>query len=368
MIQPPPPHTSRRAPWRVLCAASALLATSLGACASTTSHAASAGGARKVQPFVPPFAYEAYVRGELLLSQGNARGAAAQLELATAAPDEDAFLLSRLAEALYQTGDHDLAQRTLREAERVDACQLSIWTTRGGWAERERDLPAAERAYQHALRCDPHSDRALLALHRVLMAEGQPERATALLTEHPSPTSARLFALALGSGNVAEARHALDSWLSLGVPERAVLQPAIEARTERPALALTLSELSLPGLTPATRARLALSALDAKTARALLEHYLDGELGGPETAARLAVLAGEHERAELFAALAVAQAPSDPRHALHAETLLALGETARALEAVSAIQEPALRRTMLLRQLTALGLPALARELSEQSQ
>ncbi|HEX6245757.1 MAG TPA: hypothetical protein VFZ61_32760, partial [Polyangiales bacterium] len=107
--------------------------------------------------FVPPFAYEAYVRGELALAAGRPDEAALQLELATAAPEEDAFLLSRLAEALYQSGEKRQAHDTLAQAERVGPCEEAVWLTRGRWAEAEHALADATRHYRMALDCAPDS-------------------------------------------------------------------------------------------------------------------------------------------------------------------------------------------------------------------
>jgi tetratricopeptide (TPR) repeat protein len=358
-------------PWRVLCAVlTTMLASSLaGGCfGRTPKPVGSALAARKAQPFVPPFAYEAYVRGELALAQGDADTAALQLELATAAPDEDAYLLSRLADAQEQTGDRTLGERTMREAERVDPCQQNIWLTRGSWAEQDGELGVAEQAYTRALGCDPSSDRALLALYRVLLQKGEPERGLALLTRAGARSSERakgLFVLSLHSGSAAETRYALDSWLSLGPPDRALLEAALTAALSRDGtLTLSLSELALPGLEPATRAKLALAALDVDTARALLAMHQDGELGGAAQAARLAMLAGDLERAELYASVALKHDPDDSLRVLRASSLAALGDAERVLEELRSLHDPAQRRSLLLRELEAIGMPALAHELT----
>lgn len=312
------------------------------------------------------------MRGELALAQGDPHTAALQLELATAAPDEDAYLLSRLADAQEQTGDRELAERTMREAVRVDACQQHIWLTRGRWAERDGDLAAAEQAYGRALECDEGASRALLALNRVLRSRGRPERGLELVARASSRRGGhekQLLARALSTASAAEIRFALDSWLSLEPPDRLVIEAAVEAALARsqPSLSLSLSELGLAGLELPTRARLALSAFDAGTARALLARHQEGELGGPQQAARLAQLAGDLERAELYASLALGQGASDELHVLRAEALAALGDATRALDELRALSSPALRRSLAVRQLTALGLPALARELASEA-
>ena len=81
------PHAARRtrASWALL-----LVVFAASACAHHDAgprHAQSATRkpTRSVR-FVPPFAYEAYIRGELDLASGKPEQAARQFELATAAP------------------------------------------------------------------------------------------------------------------------------------------------------------------------------------------------------------------------------------------------------------------------------------------
>jgi hypothetical protein len=340
-----------------------------GCAGQAQKHATSAVPAPQ-QRFVPPFAYEAYVRGELALTQGRPEEAAQQLELATAAPDEDAYLLSRLAEAQHQSGEVAQANRTLDEAERVDACAESVWLTRGAWAEQARDLPAAARAYARAVGCAPGSERGVLALARLWSEGGEPARALELLAERagePSLAGAKAaLARALGSADTAEVRFALDSWLSLGAPDAATYRSIAERALSRgePALALALTELPATPAEALLRARL-LAAVDERGAlRALLAQYHESELGGPERAALLALSARDFERAELYATLSLGHGRDEPAHTARAQARRALGQNEAALEDTRAIDTPAVRRAEACAQLEALGLPALASELA----
>jgi tetratricopeptide (TPR) repeat protein len=344
----------------------------LASCASLPDapEAEISGGTTPARRFVPPFAYEAYVRGELLLAAGEADQAVLQFELATAAPDEDAFLLSRLAEAQAAAGDREAALRTLAEAERVDSCREEVWLTRGKWAEAEQDGEAAERAYQRARLCAPNSERAEVALYRLWKAQGREAEALKLLTEEGAAPRARsksvLLLHALQHEGVAEVRFALDSWLGAGAlaaPDLAALLAQVTARNE-PSLALTFKDLRLLPLDQGTRAKLAVQSFDREGLRALLAEQSDQALGGPEPAARYALAARDYERAELYATLAESHASSDALRALKAEALSALGERERALSETRDIHDAALQHKLACAQLARLGLSELASELA----
>lgn len=360
-----------------------VLACALGpvSCATGAPAAEAVSNAARAQPkrpFVPPFAYEAYVRGELALAAQKPDQALLQFELATAAPEEDAYLLSRLAEAHARTGDRASAQRVLADAEQVDACQPEIWLTRGKWAEADQDGTAAELAYRRALGCAPHAERARVALYNVLRAQGREAEALRLLTDAGAgrgPGDSVRLLHALGHDDVATARFALDSWLRAGALQgehRDRVLATVAARAE-PSLSLAFLELSRVQELVRGRAdqsawaALALQALDLTRLRGLLAGHSEDALGGPERAARYALAAKDYERAELYATLAESRAPSDALHAIKAEALSALGQPEDALAATRSVREPALQQRLALAQLARLGLPKLAKELQERN-
>jgi tetratricopeptide (TPR) repeat protein len=372
VIQPPPTWVPRRLVGvhpRLAALAVCLLA---GCAGQQGPKRVEEAPATRAQRFVPAFAYEAYVRGELALAQGHPQEAAQQLELATAAPDEDAYLLSRLAEAQRQSGDTARALSTLEEAERVDACAESLWLTRGEWSEQARDLPAAARAYARAVACAPGSERGVLALARLWSEGGEPARALELLAERagePSLAGAKAaLARALGAADSAEVRFALDSWLSLGAPDAATYRGIAERALTREeyALALALTELPATPVEALLRARLLVASAERGALRALLAQHHESELGGPERAAELALSARDFERTDLYASLSLGRSSSDAALAARAQARQALGQHEAALEDARAIGSPALRRKLARAQLEALGLSALARELEMQ--
>jgi tetratricopeptide (TPR) repeat protein len=359
-----------------------VLACALGQGCATSAPATSAVPAAQKRPFVPPFAYEAYVRGELALAAQRPDQALLQFELATAAPEEDAFLLSRLAEAHAQAGDRESALRTLADAERVDSCEPEIWLTRGRWAEADQDEAAAELAYRRALACAPDAERARVALYRALRAGGREAEALKLLSDPGGagrgPNESVRLLHALAHDDVAAARFALDSWLDAGGlsgAERERVLATVAARAE-PSLSLAFMELQRVEALVRGRgdqdawAQLALQSLDLPRLRALLAEHGEGALGGPERAARYALVARDYERADLYATLALNgaanRAPSDLLRALKVEALSALGQADAALEETRALRDPALQRRLARAQLARLGLPALAEELGAQ--
>jgi len=329
------------------------------------------GGASVPGAFVPPSAYEAYVRAELLLAEGRTREALGQLELASTAPDEDAYLLSRLAYAQLLSGDKAAALRTLEHAAKVDRCSEQVWLTRGAVAESESDFAAASRAYQHATECAPRSEHGELALARLLEQRGNAVAALDVLVRAAErPAAARVeptLQRSLRDADTATFTHALDSLGLQRAPRSSAVQQAIRAALDRklPRLALRLSEAHRASLPPALEAELLAAAGARARLAALLAQRDAAELGGRERTAELSLAAGAYERAELEATSALAEAPSDRLLALRARAALALGRPAQALPDIARIGAPELRRAMLLDALAASGADALASELTE---
>lgn len=321
------------------------------------------------RPFIPPFAYEAYVRGELLLAAGDPKRAALQFELATAAPEEDAYLLSRLAEAQAQSGERELAARSLAEAERVHPCEEMLWRTRGRWAEADGRLDAASAAYRRAVACAPGSPEARTDLYRVLAAQGQDAESLALLREGAENQGSAALRVALFQAldmqGPAEVRFALDSWTRVGSIDRALIERLARravARSER-SLALSLRGFANK-LEPRLRAQLAVLLGDRDALLSLLAQTHEEALGGPAAAARFALCAHDFERAQAFAGMNDPGASADAMRSLRAQAYAAVGEPSAALEELRQIRDAERRRELSREELARLGLTALAAELS----
>jgi hypothetical protein len=318
--------------------------------------------------FVPPTSYEAYVRGELLLAEGRAREAVAQFELATTAPDEDAYLLSRLAFAELMAGDAKAARRTLERAEQLDRCSEAVWLVRGAIAERDDDLVAVRAAYQRAAACAPRSPAGALALARYLQQRG--DRALALdvlvhLTDAQRAGSEQELGRSLKDADAATLAHALASLGADRAADSHATEDAVALALERglPRLAARVAESRAANLPVVLRAELLRALGDRERLAGLIAQHGADELGGSAKAAQLALWAGAFERAELEATSALTLAPSDPLRAIRARAQLALGLRAQALDEARRVTDPALRRALMLEALAAAGAPALASEL-----
>jgi len=296
------------------------------------------GGQPRVGRFVPPFAYESYVRGELALMRGDFHGAIDAFELAAAAPDEDAYVLSRLAWAQAMAGDTQGSARSLAQAERVDPCSEPVWMTRAKLSERKRDLPSARDQYARAAACAPHSAQGPLDLSRVLVALGERERAQGVLeafaarADQPASFEAALE-LALSRQDALAAGVALDGLFATGVPPTGTLSGAVEQALAmgRPLLASELLAHQKSPISPKLAARVCLALSDPECAQGKLLLARVEELGGPTQAVELLLLAQLYERAEIEASMALLTLPSARLYRARAAARAALGDAEGAL-------------------------------------
>lgn len=320
---------------------------------------------------MPPFAYEAYVRGEMAIARGAFEEAVGQLELATAAPEEDPYLLSRLAYAQARAGNPQEAEQTLAHALKLDACSEAVWLTRAELAELAGNLGKADSAYAQASQCAPLSARGPIGRARALDRAGKPGATIEVLgafagREEPDRARVALEAFLHGS-DPAVLAHALETWVAYEAPDSATLEHAASWALQRdlPALAQRVREHHKGPFPKHLDARIA-RALGARAQlRSLLSQSTAEELGGTRSTAELALFAGDYERAELEATSALATAPGDALHALRAQARFALGMREQGLEDVRAIGDGNVRREALLGLLARSGSPALSQELRE---
>jgi tetratricopeptide (TPR) repeat protein len=321
--------------------------------------------------FVPPYAYEAYVRGELLLAEGRPAEASAQFELASTAPDEDPYLLSRLAYAQLRSGKRAEAERTLAHAGQLDRCSEAVWLVRGALAEQAGELDAARGALEKATRCAPHSPRGELALAELLSSHGQPAAALDILAsaaQRPYGAPAeRALEGSLTGADAATFVHALADLGAYRAASSEALEHAIRVSLQRglPRLALRLREQHAARLPPALEAEVLIANGLLDELSVLIAASDAGALGGHERTAEIALQAHAYERAELEATSALSGRPTDAMHALRARAALALGRGRAAVPDLLAIREATLKRAVLVEALAALGSPALAQELGK---
>ncbi len=331
-------------------------------------------GHTQLSSFVPPFAYEAYIRGELALARGDFDDAAAHFELATAAPEEDPYLLARLAWAQARAGRAQEAEQTLEHALALDPCSESAWFTRAELAQLAGDAAGADAAFARASECAPLSLRAPVARARALGRAGKTAAALEVLgafSSQAEPARARvaLEALLQAGSDPAQLAYALETWLAYEAPDAATLQEAAlwALKHDFPSLAARIREHHRGPFSKQWDAQINKALGDREGMRILLAQSTAEELGGAGAAAEFALFAGDPERAELEATSALAGAQTDALFALRAQARFALGRSEEGLEDVRAIGDRALRRETLLALLAESGSPALARELARAS-
>ncbi|HEY6878157.1 MAG TPA: hypothetical protein VI299_09055, partial [Polyangiales bacterium] len=310
--------------------------------------------------FVPPTAYEAYVRGEFALAKDQPAQAAAQFELATSAPEEDPYLLSRLAHAQLLAGDRPLAEQTLDRAYELDRCNEQVWLMRGELSATRGDDAGARAAFAKASACAPGSDEGVLALSALLADRGDIAGSLDVLVD-AHERGQRLLTRSLRTAEPLMFAHAIASVTWSDALERAIV---LALERGMPRLSWRLREQHAARLSPALEASLLQANGMRDELAALLAQHDARELGGAEHTAALAWAAGAYERAQLESETALNQAPSDALHALHARASLALGQVRTAMSDASAISAPGLRLAIIGEALASLGAPALGSELS----
>lgn len=145
-------------------------------------------GVRRAGTFVPPYCYEWFIRAELFAARGELEKAVEAYRLALTGPEEDAFVLTRLAEALHQLGQTEASQKALERAESIDPRSEAVWLTRAKFAEQQGDYQAAASAYRRAESVAPLSAEPPLAFANMLNKIDASERAIAVLEGFASRT------------------------------------------------------------------------------------------------------------------------------------------------------------------------------------
>jgi len=344
-------------------------------------HQATEAAAASNSAFASPYAYEWFIRAEVLRAHGQLAPAIAAYRAALTSADEDPYVLSRLAGALDEYGDRAAADAELNAALTLDPHSEAAWFTRAQIAERHDEVDAAVAAYERAESAAGHSAQAPLALARLLRMQGSNERAIAVLTRFeartlPGSAGAALAALelALMRDDGAAAYAAAQAQLRAATFSRdALLRTARDLLDRgRPELAERILQAlpSQPQDTP-LRLRALLACGRREAAEALLTTADPAVFGGlvPTAQAYLAV-----QRADLaleLAASALLLAPNEARAQLvNAQATLALGRYTDAAVLFAQLQAAgsagASAQAGLMLALQAEGLAALAGEVSRE--
>jgi tetratricopeptide (TPR) repeat protein len=358
-------------------AASALWAVSVLGCAASAPHVtrATEEGVVSAGPYVSPYQYEHYLRGELALASGQPAEAAREFALARTGSADDAWLRARHAQALTDAGEWERAGRVLDDSLLRFPRSLELHLTRARWEEGQGRDEAALAALVQAEAVAPDAPEGPLAHAALLSRLGRDGDAEAVLDRflarnpHGHVYAARLE-LALRRSQLDVAVQVVRAWSEHPPRERAALRRVAALALEQGRPELTLSLLATP--TGPEERLLSLRAYaqagrDAE-AEAQLTLVPDHEVGGLEQRASLYL---EVRRADialelLGEAMARPEAATPAQALLIGACLLQLGQPAEAAGWFARVPADSTdgntARAQLVRALRAAGLPALAAE------
>jgi len=333
------------------------------------------GGVRRAGVFVPPYAYEHFLRGELAAAAADWPHAAHEFALARAGGDDDPLLASRHAIALARSGDAAGAERALAEGRALDEDAEAVHLAASEIAALRGDAASAMEEAERAVRAAPGSRAAALQLAALMERAGDREAAARVLTALAEAPVELWIEAALAAGDVERA---------MGLARRATLDRALRLRfaallagpsLARPVLADELLG-PLRGQPPDTDAErrlrigVALALGDVDEVEGLLA--VPPRSGGELDDARAWLGIGRGERAEALARATQALAPSIEADVVLAHALLLTGrpdEAAALAASVPAASSHAQEaRAILAEALSIAGLAALADEVAHASE
>lgn len=344
----------------------------------------------RAQPYVSPFQYEHYLRGEIALASGQPALAAREFAEARTGSADDAFLRARHAQALIEAGEWSRAERVLDDALRRFPASLELLLTQARYhAAQGREAEALETLAQ-AARVAPTSARPPLAQAALLMEHGRAAQAAAVLDEylsrHPeAPAFAARLELAVQRADVEDALRVVLAWSPQGTHGGAPSPVGAESpddvalrRVAELALAQGRPEVAVRALeqvadTPRARVlrvRALAQAGRAAEAEAQLALVQDADVGGQEARAELYLLVRRPDVAlELLGDAAARPAQATAHQAwLIGTCLVRLGRAAEAATWLARVPpdatDSARARAELVRALRLVGLPQLAAEVS----
>jgi len=305
------------------------------------------GGVRHVGRFVPPYCYEWFVRAELFAARGELKEAVEAYRRALSGPEEDAFILSRLAEALHQLGQTEASLEALERAESIDNRSEAVWLTRARFAEQRGDYRAAITAYQRAEVVAPLSAEPPLALAHLLDRIHTSERAIAVLEASTTRTrvnSAALertkLALCLAKRDAQGAIDAVEAMLRIAPISKKQICNAISLalNSDQPFMAeRLLSRLPANHCEKELRLRVYLKTHRHAAAEQLLANALPENFGGLLPTARAYLAIDRPDLAEEIAEVRLANDESNEAIFIAAESKFRQGRFAEAARLYSRI-------------------------------
>jgi Tfp pilus assembly protein PilF len=326
-----------------------------------------------------PYAYEWFMRAEILRARSQLGPALEAYRAALSSSDEEAHVLARYATALDAAGQTARALETVARALEQDPYSEAAWLARAEIAEHHGQLREAFDAYERAESVAPASPRAPIALAALLDRRGDVERARAVLARYESRVlpgtsgaqRARLRAAVL-RGDAKAAYAEARALTTLRPEDLTLIAQAATAMLEHDhcGLALDLLDRFDERQTDAPLRLRALLACGRFGAAEELLRMTDPEvLGGlPEVARAYLTIGRPQEALELAQAHRTVHPDDAQGTLLLADAQLATGAFADAAESFASLihgTDGAQARDGLARTLTAAGMPDLARAVRE---
>lgn len=300
-----------------------VVSLALGACQAHTAVPLTryVGGEVRAGTYVPPQAYEAYLRAELAFSRGDYRAAAQGFNQALAAGPDDAYVLARIAECMQYLNQPDRAERLVDDALESYPDSEALWLVKARLAEKDGQLVKAIDAYTRAEEAAPFAEEAPIGLARLLRNHGAVSRADVVLQRYLERTGAqsaeaaraRLLA-AIETQDITTATDAAETLLDVA-PGRAqeVRDLAKKAYAEDAPLltAQLLGKVSRSVPDEVLRVQALIAANQFTQARAVLLTSSPDRFGGLVPTARLFLAVGLPRRATELADVALSARSSD---------------------------------------------------------
>lgn len=268
------------------------------------------GGATQSGPFVPPYAYESFIRGELAMIAGRFQEALLAYEQADAGGPADALVLARIAEVNERLGNHVASEAQLRRGLELFPRSEALWLSKARVFLLRGNRSIAGASLRRARCIANHSEAAALALsdfHR----EDNPTEAARVLhdfardTGGTTRTLSRELDLALQPEPLGNPAHAAELAATMAARDPQSLDVAIETlrilhRHKRHALAVGIMDRleESSSVPPTLRVEVLLAADRLDDAKQALAAFGAGSV---EDEIRLWLAAGEASTAQALA-------------------------------------------------------------------
>ncbi|MFK7984542.1 MAG: tetratricopeptide repeat protein [Sandaracinaceae bacterium] len=306
------------------------------------------GGEARRGIFVSPYSYEHFLRGELAYAAGDWGRAAEEFRAARAGPEDDPFLIARLADCFDRLGREARALALLDEGASLDPDSELLHMARGHIHARHERMDEATAAFARASAAAPESEAGPLALSAVLR-DAHPGEANAVLERYLSRVGDRASSagaararlrLFIERGDALGAVEAVREILRVAPTRAAEIRDAAQTALDRgqPELALRLTLALPPQEAPTLELEAALAAGENELARGLLAGWMPSDEEALVRVAAGTLALGDSARAIELARVALSSNGGARARLVLGRALRAHGDRAQAVRVLSRIE------------------------------